>query len=152
MNRILKKEVIVECIIFMIVLLFVYAAGSKLKDSNGFIGQMSQSPVIAPYATVLSWAVPSAELVTVIMLFLPKVRIFGLYVAFALMVEFTLYILTILSISDVIPCSCGGILSNLGWREHLFFNVTIVFLIIIAIFQETKRIQNKNQLSRSYVV
>lgn len=32
-----------------------------------------------------------------------------------------------------IPCSCGGILESLGWREHLYFNLAFIALAVLAL-------------------
>jgi hypothetical protein len=45
---------------------------------------------------------------------------------------FTFYIVIILNFSSFIPCSCGGILEKLGWREHLIFNIFFLFLALAA--------------------
>jgi hypothetical protein len=44
---------------------------------------------------------------------------------------FTTYIVIILNFSENIPCSCGGILENMTWGQHLVFNC--IFIIIGAI-------------------
>src|SRR5690606_18655277 len=60
-------------------------------------------------------------------------RLFGLYVSFALMSGFSIYIYLILNYSDFIPCSCGGVIENLGWTQHLIFNGIFTGLALIAI-------------------
>jgi hypothetical protein len=49
------------------------------------------------------------------------------------MVMFTAYIVAILNFSNYVPCSCGGVLEKLGWREHLIFNSAFVVLGLIGI-------------------
>src|SRR3970040_1025074 len=46
------------------------------------------------------------------------------------MVMFTAYIFIILNYSPFVPCSCGGILEKMGWKEHFIFN--FVFIILAA--------------------
>nr|WP_281682026.1 MauE/DoxX family redox-associated membrane protein [Zunongwangia profunda] len=49
------------------------------------------------------------------------------------MIVFTIYIWYTLNYSDYIPCSCGGIISDLNWTEHLIFNLFWIVFAIIAI-------------------
>jgi hypothetical protein len=46
---------------------------------------------------------------------------------------FTAYIIAITKFSDYIPCSCGGVLQEMGWGEHLVFNICFVLLALAAI-------------------
>jgi uncharacterized membrane protein YphA (DoxX/SURF4 family) len=52
----------------------------------------------------------------------------ALYASFGLMVIFSAYIITILNFSEYVPCSCGGILENMSWRQHFWFNAGFVAL------------------------
>lgn len=127
------KSIIPDTICFLYVLLFVYAAVSKLIDFENFRVQLGQSPLISAFADWISSTVLFAEFLISILLFIPKIRIIALYLAVGLMTMFTTYIIIILNYSSFIPCSCGGILEKLGWREHLIFNCVFILLGITAI-------------------
>jgi uncharacterized membrane protein YphA (DoxX/SURF4 family) len=129
----MKKQMIIEIIIFLHILLFLYAAGTKLVSYEKFVGQIGKSPILTEYAGLLAWAVPTIEILISIILIIPKLRLVGLYAAFALMVIFTLYIIAILSFSKELPCACGGVLSNLHWKGHLIFNIGYVLLGLVGI-------------------
>ncbi|MEE1896978.1 MauE/DoxX family redox-associated membrane protein [Flavobacterium rakeshii] len=116
------------------VLLFVYAATSKLIDFTNFRVQVGQSPLVGAFAEYLIWIVPISELAIALLLSFPKFRILGLYMALGIMVAFTIYIFLILNYSSIVPCSCGGILEQMGWEEHLIFNLIFVVLAVLAIF------------------
>jgi uncharacterized membrane protein YphA (DoxX/SURF4 family) len=131
------KTIIIETVCLFYVLLFVYAAISKLLDFENFRVQLGQSPLLSAFAGWVSWGVPIAELFICLLLIFPKWRIFGLFSALSLMTMFTAYILIILNYSSFIPCSCGGILEKLGWTEHLIFNIVFVFLALIGILLMT---------------
>lgn len=122
------KKIAVEIICFLFILLFTYAAVSKLMIYKGFVIQMSGSYLIADYAHILAWAIPGSELLVVVLLALHKFRRIGMYAATGLMIAFTVYIGAIILMGRDEPCTCGGVLSILGWTEHLIFN--IVFLIL----------------------
>lgn len=127
------KNIILDIICLLYVLLFVYAALSKVLDFENFRVQLGQSPLLSAFAGWVSFAVLFAEFLISILLFIPKIRIIGLYLAVGLMIMFTTYIIIILNYSSFIPCSCGGILEKLGWREHLIFNIVFIFLGMLAI-------------------
>ena len=127
------KGIIIETVSIMYVLLFVYAAVSKLLDFENFLAQLGQSPLLSPFADYVSVGVISTEFSIAILLSIPKFRQFALWGAVALMILFTTYIVIILNFSSFVPCSCGGILEKLGWTEHLIFNVVFVVLGVVAI-------------------
>ena len=112
----------------LLIFLFAYASSSKLLDYPNFKIQMGQSPLLSPFADWLPAGVLLIEIVLCILLALPKGRLAGLYGSFTLLVLFTAYIYAVLHFSDYVPCSCGGILEQLGWREHLVFNLSFVLL------------------------
>lgn len=113
---------------YLFVFLFVYAAVSKILDFESFQAQLSQSPLISVFTGIVSFSVPFLELLISLLLVFPKTRSVGLITFFGMIASFTFYIFFILNYASFIPCSCGGILDDLGWREHLFFN--LVFLVL----------------------
>lgn len=129
-----KKDLVVEIISFLFILLFIYAAVSKLLDYEQFRVQIGQSPMLSAFAEWIAWAVPSVEILISLMLMVPRLRLFALFAAFSLMIMFTTYIFLILNFSDYIPCSCGGVLEELGWTEHLVFNLGFIILSLLGIF------------------
>ncbi|MBK5214555.1 MAG: hypothetical protein JJE55_12945 [Flavobacteriaceae bacterium] len=119
---------------YLFILLFLYAATSKLLDFETFTVQLAQSPLLSAYAGIIAWLVPGIEITIAILLMVPKFRTLALYAAFTLMVMFTAYIYIILNFSDFIPCSCGGVLEKLSWKQHLIFNVVFIVLAGVAIY------------------
>ncbi|WP_232424356.1 MauE/DoxX family redox-associated membrane protein [Flavobacterium sp. WG21] len=114
------KYIFIEVISFLYVVLFVYAAVSKLLDFENFRVQLGQSPLLSAFAGVIAWIVPALELFIALLIVSKRWRIIGLFGALGLMIMFTAYIFIILNYSSFVPCSCGGILEKLGWTEHLF--------------------------------
>lgn len=127
------QKLFLECICLLYILLFVYAAVSKLLDFENFQVQLGQSPLLSAFASWVSWLVPIIELILALLLFFPKWRVIALFASFSLMVMFTAYIFIILNYSSFVPCSCGGILEKLGWTEHLIFNVFFILLAAAGI-------------------
>lgn len=129
----MTRKIAVDIVVFSYILLFVYAALTKLLDYQKFVVQLGQSPILTNYAQVLAVVVPFIELGISLMLIFPKTRLKGLYAAFGLMVIFTTYIVLASRFSDYVPCSCGGVLEGMTWTQHLIFNTVFVLLALIGI-------------------
>jgi hypothetical protein len=56
-----------------------------------------------------------------------------------LMTLFTIYIAIILVVNNHIPCSCGGIIQSMSWKQHLLFNVACIILSVIGIRSSTTK-------------
>lgn len=119
------------------ILLFTYAAISKLNTYDLFKVQIGQSPILTAQSSFLVWLVPVIELVNALLFVIPKLRLFAFHMSLSLMTMFTVYIFLILKFSPYIPCSCGGVLNNLGWTEHLIFNIIFMFLAITGVYLQT---------------
>jgi len=127
------KEAIVDAISLLFIVLFMYAAVVKLIDYQKFVVQLGQSPMLTETASFVAWTIPSLELVTVVLLAIPKTRLAALYASFSLMSMFTTYIILASWFTDYVPCSCGGVLGSLGWTEHLVFNICFLVIGFIGI-------------------
>jgi uncharacterized membrane protein YphA (DoxX/SURF4 family) len=134
----------IEAIGLLYIVLFVYAATSKLMDFQQFKVQLGQSPVLTAYADWVAWTVPLLEYLLALLLLVGHYRYIALYGAFGLMVMFTTYILVVLNFSDYIPCSCGGVLEDLGWTEHIVFNLVFIGLALLGILLAERERYQKN--------
>lgn len=119
---------------YVFVVLFVYAGMSKLLDFETFQVQLAQSPLLSAYAGFVAWAVPISEFLIAILLLVERTRILGLRGFFFLMVLFTTYIVIILNFADFVPCSCGGVLEDMSWGQHLAFNIAFVLVSGVLLF------------------
>ena len=141
-NKYHYSTIIMEAIAILFVLLFVYAAISKILEYDKFVSQIGQSPLLTYFASWTPAFVIGTELLIAMMLASARWKLAGMYAAYALMLMFTAYIIAILQFSTFIPCSCGGILERLGWTEHLVFNLSFVALALAGIIiGERKRIE-----------
>lgn len=127
------KSLLAEIICLLYILLFIYAAVSKILDFENFKVQLGQSPMLSIYAGWISWTVIGFELLTVFLLALPKTKILGLYASLGLMTMFSAYIFILLNFSSFVPCSCGGILEKMSWNTHLIFNLIFVLFAVFAL-------------------
>lgn len=124
------KKILIEIVCLLYILLFVYAAASKMLDYSNFEVQLGQSPLLSPFAEFLSWLVPLTELVLAVLLAWPRTRKKALWGSLALMLLFTFYIVMILKFSPYVPCSCGGVLEDMTWSQHLVFNTAFVLMAL----------------------
>ena len=136
----LRKNSIVEIICSLLIILFVYAALSKLGSYDRFTVQLSKSPFITSFSNFVAWSIPTTELAIALLLVIKKTRLLGLYAAFFLMSLFTAYLLIMLNFSYYIPCSCGGVLEYLSWNQHIAFNVFFIAISAAGVLMQHKNI------------
>lgn len=138
----MKRHIVVEIIVFFFILLFVYAGVSKLMDLQKFRIQIGQSPILANIAGLVAIAVPLIEVLIAIALVFPKTRLPGLLASLCLMIMFTTYIVLIMNSGEHIPCSCGGVLQKMGWKNHLIFNIAFVILGITGTAMQYDKVRD----------
>lgn len=142
------KTRITDILASLLILLFVYAAVSKLIDYGVFKTQIQQSPFIEWFSPV-AWLLPVAELIAAGLLLWEPSQKFGFYVSAFLLTCFTIYIAAMLAFAPHLPCSCGGVLKQLNWREHLVFNVFFLAVAISGIVAQKKcYIRKRNFLKK----
>lgn len=141
------KNALLNIICYAFILLFVYASVSKLLDYGNFHVQLGQSPLISAYAGWFVWFIPVLEIGIAIVLLFRKLRFWGLYASFILMLMFTVYIFIMLKYSSFLPCSCGGILEKLGWTEHLIFNILFVIIALVGMIFLRSNLSNKHLIN-----
>lgn len=130
----MSRKTIIEIITALLIVLFVYAGLSKLLDHHTFSLQLAQSPLLSSWAFVIAWALPAGELLLAAALVIPATRQLGLYASLILLILFTVYLVYMLSFSTHLPCSCGGIISSLSWKQHLGFNSVFISLAAVGIW------------------
>jgi len=141
----MKKNTIVEIISALLVFLFLYAALSKLLEFDRFKYQLSQSPFITRISPMVVWVIPISEIFISVALLVRRTRLAGLHAAFFLMLLFTGYIFIMLRYSPYLPCSCGGVLAGLSWKQHFVFNGVFAGLSLAGIaLQNSNRDHIKN--------
>lgn len=117
-----------EAVSVMLVGLFVYTGVVKLKGRETFLSQLYMNPLLRGYQDILSWAVPLSELLIALLLLFPRTRRLGLLGAGILMGLFTIYVAWMMTVLPHLPCSCGGIISSLSWKAHLWLNSILTVL------------------------
>jgi hypothetical protein len=154
MNIILKYQqtikkgfLIPDIISGLLILLFAYAAVNKLMEFGKFRNVLSDAPLIGNYAAFVAAAVPVAELIIVLLLMIPGTQKTGLSAATGLLMIFTVYLVFMVLTDPHLPCSCGGVIQQLSWKQHIGFNIFFIALGIIAIyFRASASEKNKEQM------
>jgi len=129
-----------EIICSLLIILFVYAALSKLGSYEMFTVQLSKSPFITSFSKLVAWTIPTIELMIALLLTIKKARLTGLYASFFLMSLFTAYLTIMLNFSYYIPCSCGGVLEYLSWNQHIAFNGFFIAISAVGAIMQHKNI------------
>jgi len=105
----------------------------KISDYHNFLDQLEHSPQLHPYAGLISWVVPVAEIAITILLIIPRTKLIGLLLAFVMMLGFTFYVFYVLNYAHEVPCACGGVLSGMSWQNHLIFNLIYTGIALLGI-------------------
>jgi len=141
----MRKKIAIEVISSLLILLFMYTALSKLLDFTTFKNVLSRSPFIDNKASVVALALPITEIMVALLLFIPNTRLWGFYGSAALMTIFTLYLGYMILFSPKLPCSCGGVLKQMTWNQHLIFNIFFLLLSATGLVLERKQIKRQHE-------
>lgn len=126
----MKRTLVIEIIAALLILLFLYAAFSKLLEFRTFVAELDEHPLFRDRAVSIAVLIPAVEILTAVCLFIPATRRWGLWESLALMSVFTLYIGAMLAFDSHLPCSCGGVLQQLSWKQHFIFNIGFMLLAL----------------------
>jgi putative oxidoreductase len=142
----MKREIIIEIIAAILIGLFLYASLSKYLDFEAFNRAMHNQPFRPWFATFLTWTVPPAEILIILLLCRERTQQQGLYASFGILTLFTAYIAVILlHFFPRIPCSCGGVISKLTWTQHLLFNLFFITVSLTGIILKSTLLRKKKR-------
>lgn len=127
-------KILLEVCRYTLIALFFYTGMHKVIDFETFYGTLVQSRLLSRYTDVFAFLLPLVELIAIILLWIDKLFLKGLYFSLILLVSFTLYLIVLNNFSLIDGCSCGGIFNRMDYTWHLITNVFFVFLNITAIF------------------
>jgi len=135
------KGVITEVIISAFILLFMYTATSKIYTFKSFDKVLSEVPLFGSFHLFIAVLIPASEIIIGVLLILSKTKKIGLYATLILMIVFTIYLTYMVLASSRLPCSCGGFVSHLSWKNHIWLNTGLICLASLGILTNL----NKNQ-------
>src|SRR5579883_2268366 len=139
-----RRQVILEVIATLLVFLFLYASLSKILDFKTFIREMNNQPLPNSWTPFLVRIIPCSEIALSITLIFEQTRLLGFYGSLILMSAFSIYsIIILLHAFSYIPCSCGGIIRRLSWRQHFVLDLFFVALSITGIILQRKKYFNQ---------
>lgn len=132
---------------YLIILLFGYTAFSKVEfftanhtiDVSSFRTAMFKSPAIRPYVDQLKYIIPAAEFLICLLLLFNKTKLIGYYASLLLFAMFTGYIVYMFTHYPILPCTCGGVITKLSWKNHLLLNIGFILFTANAIYLMHKR-------------
>ena len=145
----MKKEITIEVLAALLILLFLYAGFSKWFDIARFRHDLSNQPLPHWMGGLLVWILPASEILTAILLFSERTRPLGFLISTVLLSIFTVYI--ILGLSGAfhrVPCSCGGVIRSLGWKNHLFFNAFFLLAATLGLRLDNPENRKQNEQPR----
>lgn len=117
----------------LLIFLFAYTGSSKLIDSKAFEVVLEQVPLIERGAGVVAILLPLAELLIALLLLFERTRLIGLWASVLLLVLFTGYLVYMILFVPKLPCSCGGVIGRMTWRQHVVFNCVLIGLTVVGI-------------------
>ncbi len=140
------KIITIMIVSSFLIALFVYTGLNKLLDLDNFRFQLGRSPYMVHWVNFIAIPVPVIELLIAFGLIFTRTRLLALFASFGLMALFTGYVWIMLTYSPYLPCSCGGIIQKLTWKQHLTFNGwTTFFAAGAAYLQYTLRHPSLNR-------
>jgi hypothetical protein len=135
-NATKHQRVVQEICSFLLIFLFVYTASSKLLRLDEFRIRLSLFPRIGGQAGVIAWFLPVLELIISALLFFPATRRKGFFASLFLLLVFTVYLGTMVGTQRKLPCTCGGVLNQMTWRQHIVFNIFFMVVSLTGILYE----------------
>lgn len=134
----MRKTLWVDLVSGLLILLFFYTALSKLFHYRQFRGTLSTSPLIGYFSGTIAWALPVAEILVSLLLFFPSTKRSGLYASLVMLTLFTIYLGYLLLFSKHLPCSCGGVIGKMSWKQHVPFNLFFIGMAITGLHLSLK--------------
>lgn len=133
------NRLLTELIGGLLILLFTYAAITKVAAFNTTLHELQNQVLPRGTAPYLAVGIPLLEVFIVAGLLTRRFKATALYASLGLMTVFTVYIgLALLQVYNRMPCSCGGVLKNMSWHAHFVFNLFYVVITLVAIAAERK--------------
>ncbi|MCH7407448.1 DoxX family protein [Belliella aquatica] len=127
------KNIIIEICALLLAALFFYTGISKILDADNTYYSLKNQVFPDWFVTLLFYTLPLLEIILAIALVIPRSRKISLWLSLILLTSFTAYIGIVLTgVFGRIPCSCGGVISQLTWTQHLFFNLFFLSITIIS--------------------
>lgn len=136
----MKSRIALSWIRYALCFLFLYTSFNKLMAFDYYLYDLKRSPLLGNYAIFIAVLIPTVELLVAGLLLIEKTIKGGLLGSLVLMVLFTIYVGYVLMYASYRPCTCGGIIRELTWPQHLVFNLFFLLLSILGLFLQRRPI------------
>ena len=123
-----QRSYLLQALSGVFIFLLVYTASSKLLNPAPFRVVLKQVPLLGKEVSFWAAAIPLAEIGITLLLVFEGSRRVGMYGTLVLIGLFTGYLLYLLLAAPHLPCSCGGLIGALSWKQHLVLNTALAGL------------------------
>ena len=104
-------------------------------DFRIYLHEMKSQPFDKVFTAILIYCLPVVEILTALLLVVPKTRFKGLILSFVLMMAFTIYVsLITFHFFRQVPCSCAGVFHHMTWLQHLLFNLFFTAIAVWGVY------------------
>jgi len=129
------KGVVVECILLVLIITFLYSASSKYFDLDIFSVAMRSQSFPNWLATSLILLLPPIEIAIAVLLMFERTKLLGAYISALVLLIFTVYsAMAEFRLFSHSACPCGGLISKMNWKQHLIFNSTLFTMSAVGIY------------------
>lgn len=135
----MRRQYLIELVVLLLIMLLLYASFNKIFSFSFFLKDLRRSPLLQHFASPLSILIPLSEILISVLLIIPRTRRIGLAGATVIMFLFTGYVVYVLTGVEHRPCSCGGIIRELTWKQHLVFNIAFLFLSFFGLIYSREK-------------
>lgn len=110
--------------LWALIIMWTYAVFAKLADFPLYQSQMRQQVFSSTVSVYLVYVVIMLETIVLLCLIIHATKPLGLILSLMMLIGFTFYIALILTgYFPKVPCSCGGLIAKMSWKNHLCFNL-----------------------------
>lgn len=122
-RRLISRTTVAHILAYALMVLWFHTGYDKLADLQAFRVSLGRQPLPGWSVEPLVYAVPLTEFFAGLLLLTRPTRRAGFWVSLLLMAAFTGYVaLGLAGTLGRLPCSCSKIISQLSWKQHLYFN------------------------------
>ncbi len=127
LNPINRIEFFIAIITVVLILFWLYAAGTQISDFNKFKGEMNNQVFSGVISNVLAYLIPVLEITIAGLLVYSFTRLWGMIFSFSLLLVFSTYVgLALLNVFSRMPCTCAGLLGGSStWEWNLTLNLIV---------------------------
>ncbi|PZR27306.1 MAG: hypothetical protein DI535_10785 [Citrobacter freundii] len=125
--------IIVNAIAALLIFVFAYTVISKFFNYQIFQFNLKEAPLVGDNAPFVAVFLSVINSIPVFLLTIPFTRKAGFIYSFILLFLYAAYLSYALLVAHQLPCSCSGIVPWLNWKNHLWVNLVLATLSVIAL-------------------